>query len=454
MSGGGGGDGGRGPRPPGWWQAARGAGSLLDLLNRWSSPLALAGVGLAASGCAEILAEAHADEDPEENPDDGRPALDEQQLSGWNVGSEGDSLDFVGAQASDVSGRDGWRDAMPGLALSLAPGSARWDPFYGPALFQSLEAPRNYDLRIAMRPVYTREMALAFRRGEALLSLLMQDGACRRDVALVLDLDGPESVALAAALASCFDPVFAFANWPHPAGVVPAHLTLGAALYFLPAFQRARGGRTGEAPPAFVLDRQRLAPYVDEAEAFDNRYTVGLPPPGALAAAGISRVLYVTPDDGVTHELDDLNDDLVAIDRGGIGVQLLSLSDFSETPLPGWTPFDPCASNAPAPAGTPGGPPPLYFGGSPASHACFAEWYGWLDANWPSGRFTSSTSYALPAALAPRCHFRLAPRFVLHGVPPGGHGRHAMSTSASSAHFGGGFHRSGSFGRIHGGGFG
>ena len=64
-------------------------------------------------------------------------------------------------------------------------------------------------------------MALAHRRGEALLLAAHREGACRTDVALVLDLPGPEAVAVAAALAPCFDPVFVFDNWPHPLGVVP-----------------------------------------------------------------------------------------------------------------------------------------------------------------------------------------------------------------------------------------
>ena len=144
-----------------------------------------------------------------------------------------------------------------------------------------------------------------------------------------------KSVALAAALAPCFDPVFVLDNWPHPDGVVPAHLTLGAALYFLPSFERARSTRSPTAPPLFVLDRQRLAPYTDDAGLFDNRYFAGLPSREALQSAGIRQLLYVTPDE-VSMDADDLNGDLVALDEGGIDVKMLALSDFSQTPLPGW----------------------------------------------------------------------------------------------------------------------
>src|SRR5262249_22489847 len=148
-------------------------------------------------------------------------------------------------------------------------------------------------------------------------------------------------VAVAAALAPCFDPVFVFGNWPHPQGVVPAHLTLSASLYFLPSFERARARRPVESPPVFVLDRQRLAPYTDNAGQLDNRYLAGLPAREPLAAAGVRHILYVTPDESVFLESDDLNDDLVAADAGGINVRMLALSDFAEAPLPDW-PADPC----------------------------------------------------------------------------------------------------------------
>jgi len=434
------GDGRGGGRAPRGWGAVRGARSLLELLGRWSPPLAFGSVGLLAStGCAQLVDAVRAD--------DAGTALDQQQESGWNVGSEDEPLTFPGAQANDISGGAAWRDQRLGLALRLAPAGARWQPFYSPTLFQSLEAPRNADLREAIRPIYTPEMALAFRRGEALLSLLMDGGLCRTGVGIVLDLDGPEAVAVAAALAPCFDPVFVFANWPHPAGVVPAHLTLGAGLYFLPAFERARAGRPGTAPPAFVLDRRRMAAYVDDAGQFDNRYGVGLPPPEALSAGGVTRLLYVTPDDRVTAESDDLNDDLVAAAQSGVDVQLLALSDFSQKPLPDWpaeAPCDPLVALRPT---GPDGSPPFYFGGSLESHACFAYWYGWMPPSPslppipPASSSAAATLPTIPPRLAPRCHFHPTSRVALGG--PSFHGHPG----------GGGFHRSGSLGRFHGGGF-
>src|SRR5262249_60924125 len=141
----------------------------------------------------------------------------------------------------------------------------------------ALRALRSADLRLLMRPVFSPAMAIASRRGESLLSLFAEEG-CRNDVAIVVDIAGPEAVALAAALAPCFDPVFAFDNWPHPRGIVPSHVTLGAALYYLPWFERERQQRAPDAAPMFIFDRQRLAPYVAESNWFAHRSLPPLPP--------------------------------------------------------------------------------------------------------------------------------------------------------------------------------
>jgi hypothetical protein len=424
---------GRAPRAASWWRATLPERPLLDVLRGWSPVIPVAGAGLILGGCGEILSQ---------QPDEpGRGALDDQRGLGWDVGAEGQPLVLAGAQQVDVAGGTGWWQAMPNLASSLSPAAARWSPYYAPALFQSLESPRSAELRFEMRPVFTSEMALAHRRGEALLSLLLDEHGCRSDVALVLDLPGPESVAVAAALAPCLDPVFVFDNWPHPRGVVPAQETLGAALYFLPAFESARGERVRaarEVPPVFVLDRQRLLPYGDDPTLFDNRYFAGLPEREALAQAGVRHVLYVTPDDQVMLESDDLNDDLVAIDEGGIDVKMLALSDFSEAPLPGW-PADPSCGAAPGAPITASAP--LYFGGSAGAHACFSFWYGWQP---PAGG--GGVAAFAPPRLWARCHFHPQARATFAGAAAA----RAHGWSSGAFHFS----RSGSRGRVHSGSWG
>jgi hypothetical protein len=414
------------------------ARTLRELLRGWSPPAIVGGAGLVLSGCGDIFLQ---------TPDEpGQAALDDQQRAGWNVGGEGMPLAFPGAQETDIAGGAGWWGAMPTLASRLAPSAARWAPYYGPALFQSLEAPRSADLRFVMRPIFTPELAIAHRRGEALVSLMIQQGVVRDDVAIILDLPGPESVAVAAALAPWFDPVFVLDNWPHPMGVVPAHLTLGAALYFLPSFERDRAARVAGAPgapPVFVLDRQRLAPYGDDANQFDNRYLATLPSHEALQAAGIKHVLYVTPNDQVTLESDDINADLVAINDSGVDVRMLALSDFAQAPLPDW-PQDPtCGGGAAAPASVTG-EPLFYFGGSPGAHNCFSAWYGW-EPPLPGG-FVVGPVFQPPPRLLGRCHFHPTARATFVGVASGGA---RGSAWRGGGWRGGGFGRSGSMGRVH-----
>jgi hypothetical protein len=143
-------------------------------------------------------------------------------------------------------------------------------------------------------------------------------------------------VAAAAGLAGDLEPVFLFDNWPHPKGVVPSHLTLGAAMFYARLFFTARTRRPKDAPPVFVLDANRLAPYTDEANQFDNRYVVKLPSTERLKSLGIKRVLYVRPDAASLQDLDDVNLDLVAYKEGGVELKEVALDDFaiSEVELP------------------------------------------------------------------------------------------------------------------------
>ena len=414
----------------GWWVATLRALTPGRFL---AGAAPVAGTGLLAGGCAHLL---------EDGPGSHHDALDQQEEDGWDVGSEGQALTFPHAVDTDVDGGVFWRSTLGSLPLRLAPRAPQWLPHYDPTLFQSLAAAGNEELRLMMRPIASPEMAVALARGQSLFSLFVdENGGCRNDVALVVDLPGPESVALAAALASCFDPVFILDNWPHPAGVVPSHLTLAAALYYSPIFERARVSAQPGSAPLFVLDRRRLSPYSDDANAFDNRYIVGLPPRHVLAAAGIQHVLYVTPhDQQLTYESEDLNDDLVALDRGGIDVKVLAMTDFSETPLPGWLDdTEPEPEPEPDPDAGIADHLPLdlrfYFGGSRRSHRCFWPWYGWSRS---PGPFAGRPPPRVPPRLAPRATYRVAPRSPFS---PRFRGRSSW------------WGRGGSMGRTHWGGF-
>ncbi len=252
-------------------------------------------------------------------------ALQLQQHEGWDVGQPGGQLRFAGSSLEDVAGTQDWRGGMQRLAETLHPTEPALQPYYVPTLFQSLMGKAGQRLRAVMRPVHDDDMDRDFARGLALREAFAAAG-WPRDTALVVDAPGSHAVALAAALADHFAPVFTFGNWPHPRGVVPAHETLAATLFYLPAFAAAQDERPNDAPPLFVLDANRLAPYRDADAEFDNRYFVHLPDARAFAAMGISHVLYVSADG--YQELDDLNAALVELSQNNVDVQMVALGDF------------------------------------------------------------------------------------------------------------------------------
>ena len=250
-------------------------------------------------------------------------------------------------------------------------------------------------LRSALMPVGPEPGNRDFLRGQAILSLF-KAVQMPVDTAVILDLEGPSSVAVAAGLASGFDPVFVFDNWPHPAGVVPSHLTLGSAVYHRPLFLRALAERSPAAPPAFVLDRNRLARYVDEDGQFDNRYVAKLPTSENLKSLGIRHLLYVTPSKSDLRELDDLNDDFVGFAQASIDVKVLPLTDLDPAPT-----AQTSTASAPSTA--------YYYGGHPLTHLWFWHSYGWytpgpaarLAAPAPSPPRNVSTGAAYRPALRP-----------------------------------------------------
>jgi hypothetical protein len=428
--------------PPGarWWhqQLVEQADRLLRSRRLLGLTSAGAGLSLVGGGCLPVLADLQPDPEPEPPA---VQAVEVQMSEGWNVGQEARQLSFPGETEVDAAGSADWKQNLGDLAITLAPAEERLAPFYVPTLFQALSAPSALSLRASIRPIFTPAMRVAYARGLGLASLF-QAGSFPADVAVVIDMPGPEAVAVAAALAEHFDPVFTFDNWPHPAGVVPSHLTLAAALYYRPTFQAARGTRPAAAPPVFVLDGERLSGYIDEQLEFDNRYTAKLPGPEALAHLGVHRVLYVVSGQ-VVEERDDLNDDFVAFQRAGIDVRMLSLGDFrpGEVPLPG--PWEP-------PVALDEGEPTYYWNGDWEFNLRFWDWYGWGGG----GR----VSYGPPPPhLAPWCHYRPRARMTMFsgvhrngawvrsspGLP--GFGQVSPGRASPSSSW-----RSGSLGRWHG----
>ncbi|HEY1101263.1 MAG TPA: hypothetical protein VGF99_20160, partial [Myxococcota bacterium] len=260
-------------------------------------------------------------------------ALKMQQTYGWSFGA----ADDVTSMTVPGSGGGMLGSEAAQLSSHLTPKNPALAPSYVPTLFDAVTArptqPGDSDLRggsgsaalaDVLRTMDTPAMQAAAADARWLKQLL---GTQSLDVAVVVDLPGPASVAFAAELADRYDPVFCFDNWPHPRGVVRAHETLSAAASLLPAFDKKKAARTGNEPPVFVLDRLRLSPYVDESNSFDNRSVARLPNAATLQKLGIKHVLYIAPSGSVPVDLDDVNGDLVGWASAGLDVRTV---DFAE----------------------------------------------------------------------------------------------------------------------------
>jgi hypothetical protein len=348
------------------------------------------GVGTCATTCCKSSNSTSGDIDPADLAETQQEALDTQAQLGWNVGATDKTLSWPGESKTDCDGRT-IVPAVEALVLDreLSPPQLRLVPYYGSTLFRAPSSPSGAGLNDAVKAVFSDEMGAAFARARGIAS---QFDGTPQDLVVILDLPGPEGVAAAAGLAEKFEPVFVYDNWPHPLGVVPSHLVLGAALFFRPFFPRAAQVRKQESPPVFVLDANRLLPYSDDAKQFDNRYVARIPSWDRMKEMGFKRVLYVRPDGEHMMELDDLNDDFCNAVTAEMDVKTCVMTDFREDPEADAGAAD--ARVADADAGTPGDggvPPPKllagtrphYYGGHMHTHIFFMHDYGWAGSRRP-----------------------------------------------------------------------
>jgi hypothetical protein len=408
-----------------WWN--EGLSAMSDPVSRRKALQALAVFGGAVAVGGFVLAASSGEDEYLELHD----ALQMQRERGWNFGATNDTLTFSGQTKVPLKPQE-----LNALATELTPKQDALKPFSQATLFQSVS---GGSLALALRPIFTPEMDTAFKQGQALAALFAEQPEATLATAVLVDLPGPESIAFATALAERFEPVFTFDNWPHPVGVVPAHLTLAAAAYYQPTLRGLANKRTLPAPPVFVLDRLRLAPYDDQEREFDNRYMARMPSAEQLRKLGIQHVLYVAPGGkGQSQELDDLNEDFVAWRTAGLDVKLVAAKDFQPEPTTappptvatgtpdGGTPADagtglatastsPSRPDAgtdagtsamatartssdggtagPVAAGTTSGPRHWYYGGSPMAHNSF-----WFIYPWGRTRTSTGMVHGLPSA--------------------------------------------------------
>ena len=353
-----------------WWQAS------LDELGASLTRRRAIGLALGAGGAvvgfgALIALIAHGCSEQDEPEVLRKKSLEMQVTYGWNFGAPQESVTFDGVSTLPFD-----RSALTRLASDLRPRSARYTGFYTPTLFESpsarplssfVDEPETIvPLDQVLMPIFTPSMRRAYRQGEALASLVAEQSLSTALV--IVDLDGPESVAFAAGASEALEPIFTFGNWPHPRGVVKAHRTLSAAAYFQPLFAKAQ--QRGARPALVVLDRQRSSPYRDDATQFDNRYLPLVPTPAALWQWGVSHVLYVTQGP-VDRESPDLNQTFLAYQATDIEVKLVSADAFA--PQSG-VPQEVDNGSLLVPTNT---RVRYFYGGNPSTHNYFWHDYPW-----------------------------------------------------------------------------
>lgn len=252
-----------------------------------------------------------------------RRSLDVQRTYGWSLGSPDESLHFPSAAPVDAA-------RLELLPFELTPQRADLRPFHVGTLFEvattapslrAVDEPASVRIVHAIHPWPREELTYAMRVGtSAAQKFWNTPGIC-----LVVDLPGHFAVAFAAGASSSFEPVFLFDNWPHPRGVVPAHQTLGAALTLQEDLVRAARARGQTGAPMFVLDRNRLNSYVDDATQFDNRYLAKMPPAKSLVALGLRQVVYVA---STLPEADDLSEPFTEYAAAGLDVRSVIWTDL------------------------------------------------------------------------------------------------------------------------------
>jgi hypothetical protein len=304
-----------------WW---------LERLNRRKANLRLAKIGTVGS----LIAVAGLKFTCEDNDDDvevKHDSLDLQKSQGWDVGSNTKPLSFSNQSAVDSLESMDWTTYLdPRFMLSAyEPKQEALRPYMVSTLVQALNQPT---LRTKFMPINSPAMRTAYARGLGMREIIKGNPLFNKTL-LMVDTPGPESIAFAAALADLIDPIITFDNWPHPLGVVPSQNLLSAMLFYAKEVFQKSQLRSFEATPMIILDRNRLSPYTDEDDQFDNRYVAKIPAAENLTKLGIVNALYIVSDeDKAKHEADDLNEDFVAYKERTIKVSVLPQSHFVADP--------------------------------------------------------------------------------------------------------------------------
>jgi len=193
----------------------------------------------------------------------------------------------VGKNVPDARGTADWKNFLNARNLARVWGphpTSPWPPFHCLTLFVALD----YLKREAVGPSETDPWPLSgFHMPEWVDSHTL----------LVVDMPGPDTVELGAALAmSGCDLVCTFNNWPHALGLIKVEDTLAALLRYASLLAEKRTAFPTPAPVAWLCDSGRLGTRKGKPGEFDNRYYIEdsiMPGSKFLKAQGITKVVYV-----------------------------------------------------------------------------------------------------------------------------------------------------------------
>jgi len=206
-----------------------------------------------------------------------------------------------GPREPDALGTYEWQAFLDARALSRVWGPhehSPWMPFHCVTLFVSLEY-MNYGIQKVIGPCAQDPWPLKNFQLPAWVDA---------SVLLVVDLPGPKSAAVGAALAiaGC-DLVCTFNNWPYFGALVKPEQTLAALLRYASLLDKKRTAYTTPGPAAWLCDNTRLGSRPGKPGEFDNRYYIEdsiIPGPNYLRERDISKIIYITgPDINVQNDI-------------------------------------------------------------------------------------------------------------------------------------------------------
>jgi hypothetical protein len=255
-------------------------------------------------------------------------AVDVQRKLGWSAGAFDEPLAWAGLPTTPTS-----RALLDQLVQTLK--ARRHAPFQVTTQLESIGAVPTMklpgstyvvkDLASELRVVKTSSMESDFKSGRTLARLFAGKNL---GAAVFIDVFGTRSAAFAAGAASTFEPVLMLDNWPHPAGVVPAHQTLGAFAAYHAELTQAAAARGATPPPLFVLERERTDALTDPEYYFDNRYFVTLPSGAVLKQWGFSRALLIVQSTSDLPEAGDVAAAFADYKAQGMDVRVTGLDVF------------------------------------------------------------------------------------------------------------------------------